>query len=127
MRTVKLNDGKERPIHFDFNSIAEIQDRYDDITLLTEKIKKFKEIRWLVTEGINEGISKRNHDIGTSDEPMTEFEVGMIIPLSKLKLQAIVSEIVAAFHDCMGTEKNALAGDLTIQANSTQDIPKTIE
>lgn len=127
MRTIKLNDGKERAIHFDYNVIADVQDRYDDITLLTEKITKFKEIKWLAMEGINEGIAKRNHDIGTGDQPMTEFEVGLLMPLTKEKIRDIVNEIVSAFNDCMGTGKNVLAGDLTTQVSSTQEPTKATE
>lgn len=127
MRTVKLNDGKERPIHFDFNVIADVQDRYGDITLLSEKMKKFKEVKWLATEGINEGIAKKNHDLNANIEPMTEFEVGLLMPLSKQKLQDVIGEIIAAFNDCMGDGKNVIAGDLTMQASSTQDSTKTIE
>lgn len=122
MRTVKLNDGKERPIYFDFNVIADIQDRYGDIELLTKKIGNFKEVKWLTMEGINEGIAKRNHDLGANAEPMTEFEVGLLMPLSKQKLQDVVGEIVAAFKDCMGDGKNtqAAATDGTTKANSTE-------
>ena len=127
MRTITLNDGKERQIYFDYNVASDVQDRFGDVTLLTEKMKSLKETKWIVFEVINEAIAKKNHDIGTSDPTLTEFEVGLIMPLTKDKIQNVVGAVIAAFNDCVGVGKNAIAGDLTTQASSTQEPTRATE
>ena len=107
MRKIKLNDGKEYPIYFDFNVVAEIQEKYGDITKLTDKMKSLKELRWIVCRAINEGISKENYDSGTSRAPVSEFEIGMKIPLAKDGIAEVSSGIIEVFYDSMGGQKNA--------------------
>lgn len=124
MRKITLLDGKERPIYFDFNVVAEVQDRYGDITKLPEKVTRLKEVKWLVATAVNEGTAKKNHDLNTNDPEISEFEVGMLLPLEKTKLQTIVNEVVAAFYDCVGGRKNAEAVtsmDGTTLPSSTQE------
>lgn len=127
MRTIKLNDGKERTIHFDYNVVADIQDRYGDIAVFPEKLKNFNEVKWITARVINEGIAKKNHDLGTNENEIAEFEVGLLMPLVLEKLKGIINEVISAFNDCMGVGKNAVAGDLTMQASSTQEPTKATE
>lgn len=123
MRTVTLNDGKEYPIHFDFNSVADIQDRFGNIEKLPEKMKSLKELRWIVFTAINEGIAKRNYDIGSNEKPVTEFEIGLKMPIDPQKMQEIASGIVNAFYDAVGGRKNAES--IAAQAGTT--LPNSTE
>lgn len=107
MRTVTLNDGKIYPIHFDFNSVADIQDRFGNIEMLPEKMKSLKELRWIIFTAINEGIAKRNYDVGSNEQSVTEFEVGLKMPVDPNKMQEIANEIINAFYDAVGGRKNA--------------------
>ena len=109
MREITLLNGKKYPVFLDYNIIAKIQDKCGDIKKLPELMHTLDGLAWVVKESINEGIAKRNYDMGTADNGITDFEIGMWLPIEPEKISDIGGSILDAFYDCMGGRKNAEA------------------
>ena len=84
MQTINLG-GKDYPILFDFNVVEAVQERYGDLALLSEKMDRLKEVKWLLTALIAEGIAKHNYDTGESIAQFTELQVGMLLSMQDIK------------------------------------------
>lgn len=64
--------GKTRHLLFSLNVLDEVQDRYGDISKISEKMQSIKELKFLLTLLLNEGRGE--------DEPeFSEREVGRMI------------------------------------------------
>jgi len=106
MEKIKLNDGKEYPIFFDYNVLSDFQEKYGNVADLTDKMKSLKDLKWIITAVINEAIRKKNYEDGTSDPEISEFYVGMWVPTF---LKETDAAIVRAFTASMGDGKNVKA------------------
>lgn len=101
--SVKLN-GKEYYLLFSLNALDEMQDRFGGYDKLdkafdSENPQMIKDLRWLLTLVINEGMEE-------GQEPLTEKQVGRIIHLGNL--QQIKDAIFEAFvYSTNGGEENA--------------------
>lgn len=100
---VELN-GKEYHLLFSLNALDEMQDRFGGYDKLDKAFdgsnpQMIKDLRWLLTLVINEGMEEGN-------EPLTEKQVGKMIHLGNL--QQIKDAIFAAFvHSVNGGEERA--------------------
>lgn len=87
-------DGKEYHLLFDLNVIDELQDRFGGYDKIDEKIDQqkckewVKNLRWLLTILINEGLPEE-------DTPFTEKQVGKMINPSNMA--QMKSSIYGAF------------------------------
>jgi len=106
MEKIKLNDGKEYPIFFDYNVLSDFQEKYGDVAALPDKMKTLKDLKWIASSVINEAIRKKNYESGTSDPEIPEFYVGMWLPTFP---QETIEAIMKAFKASMGDEKNVKA------------------
>lgn len=112
MATVKVGE-KEYPVRFDINVMADIQERYGEITRFAEQLSKLKELRWILYLIINEGISYDNIMNNHTNPSLTEQYVGMLLGLSDLQSNELTESIINAFNDCLGDEKKMTVAELT--------------
>lgn len=112
MQTVKIG-GTTYPILFDANVLAKVQERYQSVDALGEKLREISETIWIMTQIINEARRYREVMEGQPQEgePMTEEKLGMLLTGEDLfKNSGMAQSIIDAFNEGMGGRKNQTAG-----------------
>ena len=104
MQTVKIG-GTTYPILFDANVLAKVQERYQSVDALGEKLREISETIWIMTQIINEARRYREVMEGQPQEgePMTEEKLGMLLTGEDLfKNSGMAQSIIDAFNEGMG-------------------------
>lgn len=111
MRTIEIA-GTHYPVMVDIAVIAKIQDRYGKMSKLWGKLYNISETLWVLTQLINEAdrYQRINGGNGFLDQPMTEEKLGMLMTFEDLTNKDLVQQIINAFNDGIGGQKNLQAG-----------------
>ncbi len=95
---VRLKIGEETfEINYSLNILAAIQNRYGEVSALSEKMQKYEEIRWLVTQFVNDSINE-------DKKPYTEKWVGKRINFKNL--QYVVEQINETISNSIISDEN---------------------
>lgn len=112
MRTIQIA-GTSYPVLFDVNVIAKVQERYQSVDALPEKMQSITESIWIITQLINEADRYQRifEGGGTLDQPMTEEKLGMLLTADDLfRNSELAQVIIDAFNEGLGGRKNPPAG-----------------
>lgn len=120
MRTIEIA-GTRYPVLFDVNVLAKVQERYQSIDALPEKIHSVSESIWVITQLINEAdrYQKIFEGGGTLDQPMTEEKLGMLLTGDDMfRNKELAQVIVDAFNEGWNGRKNQPAGQSKKKSHS---------
>ena len=96
-----MNNVKQKPaeltlggrsffVEFNLNVLSEVQDRYENVGAINQKIQQYKELKWLLTLLVNEMLDDESQRV-------TEQWVGKQISLKNMAgLVSVISQAFAA-------------------------------
>jgi hypothetical protein len=117
--------GQEYPILFDVNVMQQVQKRYDGIEKLGDKLRDFEEMKWIMSTIISEGMEYESYITNQPIKRITPQQAGMLLSWGDFTSGVMSQKVIDAFNESLGNEKNLSAEDLTMLANSMQDLEKT--
>lgn len=116
MTTVKIC-GKEYPIKFTVNVIADLQERYGELTNWTKKMESLSETIWVLWRLINEGIAYERYFCGKNEPDLPDVRTfGMMLSFEDIQSPDIVNAIVNAYNEALGGQKKITTAELMEEA-----------
>lgn len=105
--------GKEYPLHFSLNAIGQVQDRYGEVSKLSDKFKRPAEAAWILSVLITEGLKLNALENGGSAQLITEEMLSTLMTYKDLKSDESMQAVVDCINESLGAEKNLTAEELT--------------
>lgn len=90
-------NNKEYPLYFDLNALEQIQERYKSLDI-SKKLTQIKEVKWILTLAINEGIAYENYMFEQKNKLLTEKELGLMMNFKDLQRPDLAEAILKAFN-----------------------------
>ncbi len=105
--------GKEYPLHFSLNAIGQVQDRYGEVSKLSDKFQRPAEAAWILSVLITEGLKLNALENGGSAQIISEEMLSTLMTYKDLKSDESMQAVVDCINESLGSEKNLTAEELT--------------
>lgn len=106
--------GNTYPILFDITAVEKIQERYDSIEKIAEKITDRREICWILALIMTEGQKLQAMEFNVPGRIFTEDDLAVLLTIGDMSNTKLIDSIVEALNESLGDGKNLTAEQLTL-------------